>query len=149
MAVLKSEEKDCPSSLEIQAGDKQNPQRTANESWQNVKITLRSNDQVFSTAANENCSLCRKPSDEIEKLIQALKSILEGKSKETSWEPNEPSFELNFSQSHHQGIKVEAWIDNGNSRSGFYTWDAAGIRFFTTAALLSTFISQLEAEFLD
>ena len=36
--------------------------------------------------------------------------------------------------------------DSGNAQSGFYRWDAWGIRFYTGAEALAGFIAQLKDE---
>lgn len=150
MAKLLSEEKNCPSRLEITAGPTMNLENKGQtESWQKVRILLVSGNSSIASIEGDNCSLCRKPSDEIEKLTRQLDDLLHGKIKGFVFEPNEPAFELSFSSSHHDGIKIEAWIDAGNGRTGFYTWDAAGIRFFTTLEALKDFMEQLNGEFND
>lgn len=101
----------------------------------------------MSSAPGENCSICRTPSDEIENFALQLEGLLRGQRQKVIFEPNEPSFELSFERSRRAGIKVEAWIDAGNAKTGFYTWDAAGVRFFTTDENLAEFINQMRQEF--
>lgn len=148
MAVLLSEEKDCPSKLEFRAGEKQVVEKPSqDECWQRLTLQLASGDNKMSVAPGENCSICRTPSDELENFAQQLESLLNGQRQKVIFEPNEPSFELCFERSRRAGIKVEAWIDAGNAKTGFYTWDAAGVRFFTTDENLADFINQMRQEF--
>ena len=44
---------------------------------------------------------------------------------------------------HEHGLRVAVWIDAGNQTSPHYTWDAAGVRFFTTEARLQAFLADL------
>lgn len=148
MAKLISEEINCSSTLEILPGtSSQINGKEETEIWQNVKVILTSGENRVTSLNSDNCSLCRTPKDEIKHLGELLEGLLAGKSSGFSFEPNEPSFELNFGRSHHESIKVEAWIDSGNAATGFYTWDACGIRFFTTEEALKQFLLQLKAEF--
>ena len=148
MAVLQSEEKDRPSSLEFSAGEKQLIERPVqDECWQQLSLVLASGDYRLSSTEGENCAICRSPADELENLAGGLEALLRGQKTKVNFEPSEPSFEINFERSRRSGIKVDAWIDAGNARTGFYTWDAAGIRFFTTDENLAEFINALRREF--
>jgi hypothetical protein len=148
MATLLSEEKDCPSRLELNAGEKLIIEKpTADECWQQLTLVLSSGDNQISSSPGKNCSICRVPTDELEHLSALLEALLRGQKAKFSFEPNEPSFEINFERSRRAGIKVEAWIDAGNAKTGFYTWDAAGVRFFTTEENLAEFINALRCEF--
>jgi hypothetical protein len=148
MAQLVSEEKDCSSHLEIKPGDKHIVERPSqDECWQKLTLMLRSGDNHVSSTAGDNCSICRTPTDELENFASQLEGLLKGQKQKVIFEPNEPSFELTLERSRREGIKVEAWIDAGNAKTGFYTWDAAGVRFFTTDENLAEFINQLRQEF--
>ncbi len=148
MASLHSEEKDCPSILHISAGAKHIVERSVqDECWQQIKVNLESGDNKVNSSSGEACSLCRTPTDEMETLTLQLEELLRGAKHKINFEPSEPSFELNFERSRRAGIKVEAWIDAGNAKTGFYTWDAAGIRFFTTDEDLANFINEIRREF--
>ncbi|MBX9686388.1 MAG: hypothetical protein K2X27_06770 [Candidatus Obscuribacterales bacterium] len=148
MATLLSEEKDCPSRLEFKAGEKQIVERPVqDECWQHISILLQSGDHSLSSLNGESCSICRSPADELESFAVQLENLLRGQKQKVNFEPSEPSFELNFERSRRSGIKVECWIDAGNAKTGFYTWDAAGIRFFTTDENLAEFINELRREF--
>jgi hypothetical protein len=148
MAQLLSEEKDCPTMLEFCAGEKQIVEKSVqDECWQRLTLILHSGDNKISSTPGENCSICRNPTDELENFAVQLESLLRGQKAKVNFEPNEPSFEINFERSRRSGIKVEAWIDAGNAKTGFYTWDAAGVRFFTTDDNLAEFINALRREF--
>lgn len=148
MAILKSEEESCPSHLELKAGTKQIVEKPVqDECWQEIILQLESGSHKILSASNNNCTICRVPNDEIEQFASQLEALLRGQRQRVFFEPNEPSFEMNFERSRRQGIKVEAWIDAGNASTGIYTWDAAGIRFFTTDEHLAEFINQVRQEF--
>lgn len=148
MAVLKSEERDCPSQIELKALERQIVEKPVqDECWQRLLLSLQSGDNQINSTPGENCSICRTPTDELENFALQLESLLNGQKQKIIFEPSEPSFELNFERSRRAGIKVEAWIDAGNAKTGFYTWDAAGIRFFTTDENLAEFINELRQEF--
>lgn len=149
MARLDSEEKERPSSInliplelfKVESG-------MQDEIWQKLKLELRSGDSLIQSENSDNCSLCRNPADELESLCCQLDELLQGKKQRVVFEPSEPSFELSMERSRREGIKVEAWIDSGNAKTGFYTWDAAGVRFFTTDEHLAEFINELRRDFL-
>jgi len=148
MAVLLSEEKGCPSALEIIAGTKQVIEKSVqDEYWQRLSLVLSSGDNKITSLEGESCSICRQPADEFETFVLQLEALLRGEKAKVNFEPSEPSFEINLERSRRAGIKVEAWIDAGNAKTGFYTWDAAGVRFFTTEDNLAEFINSLRREF--
>lgn len=148
MAILLSEEQGCPSRLEIRPGDKQLVETSMqDECWQRLALTLQSGDHQFKSLEGDSCSICRTPTDELENFAVQLENLLKGQKQKVVFEPSEPSFELSFERSRRSGIKVEAWIDAGNAKTGFYTWDAAGVRFFTTDENLAEFINQMRKEF--
>lgn len=148
MATLHSEEESCPSSLQLVPGDKQMIEKAVQEEcWQEIILHLASGEHQIKSVAGSDCTICRMPADEIEQFAQQLEAILRGQKQRVFFEPNEPSFEINIERSRRQGIKVEAWIDAGNASTGIYTWDAAGIRFFTTDEKLANFINELRTEF--
>lgn len=91
--------------------------------------------------------VCRSPQDEIGGLVKHLSELLEDKRPRVMFEPTEPSFELSV-ESTGGGIKVEMFVDAGNVETGIYRWDALGIRFFTSAAQMRSFIQQLKDEFV-
>jgi hypothetical protein len=146
MAKLISEDTDCMSCLSIapspaeDAGDEH-----PGQVWQNIELGLASGARQLS----ENCLLCRHPQDELGKLFGLLSELIDGKRDEIRFEPAEPSFELNIERAGEGGFKAEIWIDSGNASTGFYRWDAAGIRFFTSLEGLANFREGLEKEFLS
>ncbi len=145
MAALFSEDKELASSLKIEACGAPGVQPAApDESWQRVSLALRSGKRSL----DELCLVCRQPEDELRKLVELAGDLAERRRETILFEPAEPSFELVLERTREGGIKVEAWIDAGNADTGFYRWDAAGIRFFTTEAELRLFIEALGKEFL-
>lgn len=148
MAILYSEEESCPSKLELLPGKKQIIEKSVQEEcWQEILLNLSSGEHEIQSVGGNDCTICRSPADEVEQLAQQLDALLKGQKQKVFFEPNEPSFEINFERSRRQGIKVEAWIDAGNAATGIYTWDAAGIRFFSTDEKLAKFINELRTEF--
>jgi hypothetical protein len=158
MAELRSEEQNCPSYLRITAGAKRNVNtrepahepHSADEKaqvWQSVALCLISGGRQVQTLDNEDCLVCRAPTDEIVELVANLRRLLEGQREQVFFEPSEPSFELSLVRTRRGGIKVEAWLDAGNGTTAIYTWDACGVRFYTTDEYLSQFADQLEKEF--
>jgi hypothetical protein len=89
---------------------------------------------------------CRSPQDEVEKLIEKIESLFTGEKAQLLFEPAEPSFDLTISKV-GGGYRVECFVDAGNVETGIYRFDALGIRFFTTEALLKDFIKELKADF--
>lgn len=152
MAILHSDDQETPTTIELKGG-KLRPASggTAEdkERWQLVQLQFKTQRVVITSSDNNAFTLCRFPIDEPARIISELEQLVDGKREVVSFEPQEPSFELNFQRSHHDGIKVEAWIDSGNAQTGFYRWDAAGVRFFTTSQLVRDFIGELQAEFLQ
>ena len=148
MAILRSEEKETPSSLELKAGaTKELPAGPDTQIWQAVELALISGERTAGTLPAEDSLLCRTPADEVQTLIDFLAELTAGKRDTVFFEPSEPSFEISFSRMHKGGIKVEAWLDAGNGNTGFYTWDAFGIRFYTNDELLVSFIEEARNEF--
>lgn len=153
MAKLHSEDENCPSSIEITPGTFRQSDRVGTvapaeaQDWQNVVLSLTSWKRQVGTLENEEMILCRAPEDEVHDLAEALVSLANGERDKLLFEPSEPSFELSFERSRRGGIKVEAWLDAGNGLTAIYTWDACGLRFFTTDEKLRQFASQLKTEF--
>lgn len=147
MATLHSEEESCPSSMQLLPGAKQVIEKVQEECWQEIVLHLSSGEHKIHSVGGNDCTICRAPADEIEQFAQQLEALLRGQKQRVFFEPNEPSFEINIERSRRQGIKVEAWIDAGNASTGIYTWDAAGIRFFTTDEKLANFVNDLRTEF--
>jgi hypothetical protein len=148
MAILGSEEKETASYLELKGGStKELPAGNEKQIWQHVELALKSGQRTASTLSGEDSLLCRTPTDELQMLIDFLAELTAGKRDTVFFEPSEPSFEMSFTRMHKGGIKVEAWLDAGNGSTGFYTWDAFGIRFYTNDELLVSFIEEARKEF--
>jgi hypothetical protein len=150
MAVLQSEDTDCRSSLAIApAGSVQDTKDGS--CWQPIRLSLVSGGRCLEIGGGENgkntCLVLRSPRDEIAKLLGLLEEVANGTRHRILFEPQEPSFELSVESTPEGGFKVEAWIDAGNATTGFYSWDAAGIRFYTLAEHLASFFQQLQIEF--
>lgn len=146
MATLNSEDTECASKLTL-ALDTHTPELEPHgeETWQQFTLALVSGERQMS----ENAILCRHPRDEIAELADRIDILLGRKKAELRFEPAEPSFELKLERTREGGIKVEVWLDSGNAATGFYRWDAAGIRFYTTDELLANFKQDLQQEFLS
>jgi len=151
MARLYSEDQENSSSLELLAGSFSQPEPAAGgELWQAVDLILLSGHRKLELRSGvdgaENCLICRRPEDEAGKLVRLLSELLNKQRHRVLFEPAEPSFELSLERTREGGIKVEAWIDCANSSTGFYGWDAAGIRFYTQDEQLDSFLKQLRIE---
>jgi len=142
MAKLLSEDQEFASVLEIVPGRKRDIQ---GQDWRQYSLILTSGTYSLSLDTDD-CLICRAPTDEIAQLLGKLQQLKDGKRDKVSFEPSEPSFELNLMRS-DGGIRVEIWLDSGNASTGIYRWDAAGIRFFTVDEQLESFINQLREEF--
>lgn len=174
MAILKSEESQCPTSLELRfvqeragaaaveagalaaqsgAGTVMPLAGTAkvpgadNQTWAYVALALVSGGNRLATVDGADYVLCRRPTDEVAKLADLLDQLVSKKHNRILFEPSEPSFEIVLERTARGGIKVEAWLDAGNATTAIYTWDAAGIRFYTTEVHVVSFTRELRSEF--
>lgn len=148
MALLKSEDIDCPTSLELSASrERIMSAGGGDQTWQYVTLHLVSGENKLKTPPDADYVLCRRPEDEAKKLVDLLTALVEMKNDRVLFEPSEPSFEFSFERTNVGGIKVEAWLDAGNASTSIYTWDAAGIRFYTTDEHVVSFIQNLKSEF--
>lgn len=147
MATLRSEDTETTSSLEIRPRQNDSFRLQEEQLWQRIEIVLTSGSRKLDTSGLENVQLCRQPHDELRVLIDFLADLVSRKRREVVFEPADPSFELNFQTTHGDLIKVECWLDAGNGTTGFYTFDACGIRFCTTQDQLAAFVKELETEF--
>jgi len=152
MAILISEDNHPVSSVELRAAA---PPKTTDDgaSWQPCRIELVSGRHRLAMPVEaeerESCVLCRTPVDEVAKLRSLLLEVSSGTRQKVLFEPQEPSFELSVERTEEKGFKVQFWFDAGNASTGFYTWDAAGIRFYTTAEHLVSFIEELARDFRE
>jgi hypothetical protein len=142
MALLVSEDNECVSSVDLRPFAGSLGEEHPGQVWQRFELTMKSGMREFS----EQCLLCRQPEDEAGKLVLLIGELVDGKRNEVIFEPAEPTFELSLSRTREGGIKAEVWIDSGNASTGFYRWDACGIRFYTTDANLKSFAESLLAE---
>lgn len=149
MAVLLSEDQECVSKVVLKAGQMKvlSGDYDKGQQWQSVVLELTSGARRLQTDSHEDVMFCRAPTDEVVTLIQSLDALLAEKRDEILFEPSEPSFELSFARTARKGIKVEVWLDAGNGATGIYTWDAAGIRFYTADANIRSFTDELKTEF--
>lgn len=87
-----------------------------------------------------------EPVNEIQKFVHEVNQfILDPEKNIYSFEPLEPSIEINFEKS-HKGISAYIWVDSGNVISKHYSWDGFGLRFFTTEIKIKNFLEDLEKE---
>jgi hypothetical protein len=148
MALLKSEDLDCPTSLELTPSrERVMSAAGGDQTWQYVALNLVSGQNKLKTPPDSDYVLCRQPEDEAKKLVDLLVALVEMRNERVLFEPSEPSFEFSFERTGVGGIKVEAWLDAGNALTAIYTWDAAGIRFYTTDEHVVSFIQDLKLEF--
>jgi hypothetical protein len=148
-ATLISEDQDCISKLAISGAERKRLSSDLSEGqdWQQVVLELTSGNRIVRSDATEDVMLCRAPSDEVVTLIEGLDQLLAKQRDQVFFEPSEPSFEISFERTRRGGIKVEAWLDAGNATTGIYTWDACGIRFYTTDANIRSFTAEVKREF--
>jgi hypothetical protein len=145
MATLHSEDTECASTIALTASRRSAPlEDHGAETWQQLELSLKSGSRLLT----EGAIICRDPRDEVAELANLLNDLLSGRRTEVRFEPAEPSFELKFERTREGGIKAEVWLDSGNATTGFYRWDAAGIRFYTTDEHLASFKQDLQQEFL-
>jgi hypothetical protein len=149
VAILHSEDQEVPSWLELSPSDY--VETEGGQTWQKVTLALRCGRRELSlSAADKEASLlCREPDDEMLHLITMLNELVEGKREKILFEPAEPFFELNISQTRDGSFTVETWVDSGDASTGFYRWDAIGVRFFTTKEQMQNFARDLSQEFLS
>lgn len=170
MAVLHAEDTEFESSLTIEPGklftisaqgNSQAAHALETQTWQHVKLILKNNEREVSfeidhnTYTNSNAAtnflahaylFCRKPHDEVIALADRIAELVAGERAQVMFEPAEPSFELSI-KSVGESFKAEFFVDAGNVETGIYRWDSLGIRFFTSAAHLTTFAAALKTEF--
>lgn len=149
MAELISEDRDCVSKISLVGRDKKilSSERAEDQQWQKIDVSLTSGTRTFVSEPTEDVMLCRSPHDEVLTLIEALEQLVQKRRDEILFEPSEPSFEMSFTRTRRGGIKVEAWIDAGNATTGIYTWDAAGVRFYSTDDHVREFAAELRRDF--
>jgi len=174
VATLKSEDVDFQSSITVKPGKtlaieamSTLTKEKEDQLWQLVDLEVVSGTRTlsFTTADGQEQSLehlghavqdisavahayliCRKPSDEARNLVKMLEEVISGKRPKLLFEPAEPSFELSINAV-GGGLRVELFVDAGNVETGIYRWDSLGIRFFTTAQNLQSFVDELKADF--
>ncbi|OGI19134.1 MAG: hypothetical protein A3B68_08050 [Candidatus Melainabacteria bacterium RIFCSPHIGHO2_02_FULL_34_12] len=151
MAKLLSEDSQVKTYIEIMFL-KDKLENKAAFSWIAYKLVLNSADRelVFETEKTNKGAgdyvLSLRPVNEIENLINGIKSFLTDTNKELySFEGLEPSFEFVFERS-HKGYSATCWVDAGNVISDHYTWDGFGLRFFTTEKNIKSFVNELGKE---
>ena len=151
MATLLSEDDEVKTSIDLILL-KEKLENKPGISWISYKILLKSGDKslLFEKLENNKGAgdyvLALTPVNEIEKLILGINTFLKSTNSKTfSFEPLEPSFELNIERS-HEGYSINFWIDSGNVDSMHYTWDGFGIRLFTTEKKISKFVNDLQKE---
>jgi hypothetical protein len=149
MAILHSEDQEVPSWLELSPSDY--VETEGGQTWQKITLALRCGrrELSLSSADKEASLLCREPDDEMLHLIGMLNELVEGKREKILFEPAEPFFELNISQTRDGSFTVETWVDSGDASTGFYRWDAIGVRFFTTKEQMQNFVRDMSQEFLS
>ncbi|MBI1858718.1 MAG: hypothetical protein HYR97_06380 [Candidatus Melainabacteria bacterium] len=149
MAILFSEDEIVKSSFEIVLLDT-NIKIQERNSWVPYKLILKSADKKLEYTKSQTGTgdfvFALSPKDEILELTNSMSELLSVTSKtKYSFEPLEPSFELEIEKS-HKGYSIYIWVDAGNVVSDHYTWDGLGIRFFTTEEKIQCFIEELKRE---
>jgi len=150
MAILHSEDQESASSVELELGEKV---ELYGQPWQRFSLSLKSGERLLtlgksgSQEERDACMFCREPNDEAAALVGQLQELADRTRDRVMFEPAEPSFELELARSGPDGVTVQIWLDAGNAKTGIYSWDAAGIRFFTTQSHLADFVRELKQQF--
>ena len=151
MAKLISEDEQVRTSFELIL-IKNQVKNKPGVSWISYKLIIESGYKKLTYENEDNNKgagdyvFALEPVNEIENLINSIKSFLENQNKNLfSFEPLEPSFELILERS-HKGYSVISWVDAGNVISDHYSWDGFGVRFFTTKEKINLFIDELKNE---
>lgn len=152
MARLRSEDSECESVLELMPGTTYSLPCPPgpDQVWQHVRLIAASGSRQLTLPENEggaSACLVRCPSDEIESLACMLDELETGRRDKVMFEPAEPSFELTIERTREGGLAVYCWLDAGNAATGYYRWDAAGVRFYSTGQQLRSFINELRQDF--
>lgn len=138
---LSSDDPDVPTRCLIALG----PVVKQDGVWLPYTLSLQSGERELVLADPEGeavegrCWLGLSPRDELALLAEGLDDLLSGRRTRWAFEPQEPNFSLEF-EAVPEGYVVHAWVDAGNQRTDHFTWDAMGIRFFTTAQAVERFM---------
>ncbi len=122
----------------------------------NIKSQVNTNHSLTTTANGNKIEitnfgtivLCRKPTDEIQLLSDNITNLIQENISQFSFEPFEPSFELNIKiiDAKQATFLVEAYLDLTNFIDGFYLGDAIGMKFYINRGSLITFNNELIAQ---
>ncbi|MEB3299972.1 MAG: hypothetical protein VKO21_10875 [Candidatus Sericytochromatia bacterium] len=113
--------------------------------WLPYVLALRAGERELSLSdpaggrVEGRCWLGLSPRDELALLVEGVGDLLAGKRHRWAFEPQEPNFAIDF-EAVSEGYVVHVWLDAGNQLTDHFTWDAVGIRFFTTAQVLERFL---------
>lgn len=147
MAKLSSEDREIETSFEI------NLKEVTDTTWQKYEIVFNfdQDKQVFKSKEGGDPSIGQfvfslAPENRLKLMIEQIEKFLTTDTTELVFEPADPSFELIIKRSHADGFQVYLWVDCGNTKQLNYTWDARGIRFFSTKANIESFVEALKAE---
>jgi hypothetical protein len=154
MARLVSEDQEVVSAIDLELGAPFEESGT----WLSYRLALRSGHRMAVLQDDDEgsagpgagvpvgrCALGQAPRDEVQKLIDGLQALLDGKRQSLKFEPQEPNWSLEIAAG-PEGWTVVCWLDAGNQLTCHYTWDAMGIRFFTDSTRIRAFAEALEAE---
>lgn len=157
MALFDCEEKDLKTNFELKLKDVVNSlDKSSDNKWVNYEILINTGEdkQVFGSkfpASSEDVLgkfvFAIAPHNRLELFIESIEKFLRNEDQtEFIFEPADPSFELIIKKSHIGGFQVYLWIDSGNTKQLRYTWDAKGIRFYSSKENIEEFIKQVRAE---
>lgn len=134
--------------------------KEADENWQSFELLFLVGEEkrTFKSIDKEELThtgvmgkvgkfaLALKPLNEINALIKMIEDFLANeKLSKINFEPADPSFEFILERAKLGQFKAYIWVDAGNTKQLEYTWDAQGLRFFTTKEHIESFISELKA----
>jgi hypothetical protein len=163
MPVLKSNsdslDPNAKLSLEISFLEKQ---ITQNETWLNYTIIFHAGEQTTEFKSKNKktqtylgtigeigkFAFIVEPISELKTLSNDLLRFLDSPQTHFSFQPSDPSFELNIEKiknplSGDFDYKIFCWIDAGNTNQLEYSWDSLGIRFLSTRERIKDFAQEL------
>jgi len=158
MAILISEETQFRSYLDLRPRGEH--EIDGQETWQKYRLEAAHGATIL-VIPHENlkddacmaCTLCRHPTDEPRKLSDLLSGLLAGRYESFSFEPLEPSFQLDVERQQSNevgdvdGFRVTLWLNPANVETAIFSWDSIGLRFFTSEKNLKRFTQDLNEDF--
>lgn len=142
MAILLGEDEEVQSGLDFQLLAPGTP-----AGWWRYRLAAWAGSRrlVLAPDPADTDDRCCLPAPEALALCQGLGTLLAGRRDRYLFEPAEPNFQLEADR-YQDGYRIFVWLDAGNQFTSHFTWDAAGVRFYTEARRLAGFLTELAAE---